>query len=191
MESVAPGKTISAIGGAAPNEFKPIEARMLRKVCGFFATGVTVVTTELDGQVAGTTVNSFTSVSLEPPLALFCLHRKSRLGALLQESRAFTVNFLTGRQERVAWAFAARETALLQDLPHHRSDAGGPILRDALAYLSGRVVNEFEAGDHTIFLGEVKELGLHRPDEEPLVFFRGAMSRLEQETPAAHPIWDG
>jgi 3-hydroxy-9,10-secoandrosta-1,3,5(10)-triene-9,17-dione monooxygenase reductase component len=166
-----------------------VDPKTLRTVCGQFVTGVTVVTTTLAGESAGTTVNSFTSVSLAPPLVLFCLHKAARFGGLVHESGSFVVNFLAGRQERVARAFAARETAQFHDLPHHGSEAGGPVLHDALAYLSCRTVSEFDGGDHTIFLGQVIRLGVQRHQDEPLVFFRGSMGRLEP--PAAHAIWDG
>jgi 3-hydroxy-9,10-secoandrosta-1,3,5(10)-triene-9,17-dione monooxygenase reductase component len=191
MESSAPPQTVSSGTTAAAHETKPVEPRMLRQVCGFFVTGVTVVTTEVEGELAGTTVNSFTSVSLEPPLVLFCLHERSRLGGVVRRSGRFVVNFLAGSQERVALAFAAKETALVQDVAHHGAGAEGPILSDALAFLACRVVGEFAGGDHTIFLGEVTRLGIHRQEGEPLVFFRGGMGALEKLAPATHPIWDG
>jgi 3-hydroxy-9,10-secoandrosta-1,3,5(10)-triene-9,17-dione monooxygenase reductase component len=79
-------------------EAQRIEGGLLRDICGLFVTGVTVVTSVADGRPVGTTVNSFTSVSLDPPLILFCLHKQSRLRRALAESEMFTVNFLAGRQ---------------------------------------------------------------------------------------------
>lgn len=84
---------------------------MLRTVCGNFATGVTVITSGSGETAAGATVNSFTSVSLDPPLVLICLHENSRLLPVVQESGGFVVNFLTHQQEPVAWAFAGPQTA--------------------------------------------------------------------------------
>src|SRR5882724_12083585 len=92
------------------HEIQPVESRTLRQVCGLFVTGVTVITVGVDGHATGTTVNSFTSVSLEPPLVLFCLHAQSRLHALLEQSGNFAVNFLAGKQESVARRFAGRHT---------------------------------------------------------------------------------
>src|SRR5262245_39365806 len=86
----------------------PVEARALRRVCGMFVTGVTVITTGTGGTAWGTTVNSFTSVSLDPPLVLFCIHRESRLMTELRESRKFAVNLLARRHERLAKAFAGK-----------------------------------------------------------------------------------
>ncbi len=151
---------------------------MLRRVCGHFVTGVTVVTSGRGEQVAGKTVNSFTSVSLDPPLVLICLHTDSRLRALVQDSRAYVVNFLAAQQEPLAWAFANKATASMQDVAHRPSVTGVPVLNDALAFLSCRLVDTSVAGDHTVFVGEVVDLGLPERFEQPLVFFRGEMSSL-------------
>jgi flavin reductase (DIM6/NTAB) family NADH-FMN oxidoreductase RutF len=173
------------------DEAQPIEAKLLRNVCGLFVTGVTVITSGERGRSIGATVNSFTSVSLDPPLVLFCLHKESRLRPVVEESRMFVVNFLAGRQERLAWTFAKKGTAAIKDVAHHHSLEGMPILSEALAFLACRLVDEFEGGDHTIFLGEVVELGAPRKNHEPLIFFRGSMSALEDEPWAVHPISDG
>jgi 3-hydroxy-9,10-secoandrosta-1,3,5(10)-triene-9,17-dione monooxygenase reductase component len=173
-----------------PHEVHPIEARTLRRVCGMFVTGVTVITVGVDGHATGTTVNSVTSVSLEPPLVLFCLHAQSRLHGLLERSGNFAVNFLAGKQESVARRFAGRHTADFEDVAHHRSSDGVPVLSEALAYLSCRIVNQFEGGDHWIILGEVTEMGSVRRRQEPLIFFEGNMSVLDGGSPF-HPMWDG
>jgi 3-hydroxy-9,10-secoandrosta-1,3,5(10)-triene-9,17-dione monooxygenase reductase component len=124
-------------------------------------------------------------------LVLFCLHKGSRLREVLQEARSFAVNFLAGRQERLAWAFAGKQTAVLEDVAHHRSAEGVPILSEAMAFLACRLVDEFEGGDHSIHLGEVVELGIPHQRQEPLIFFRGTMGALEDEIGVAHPFWDG
>ncbi|MFJ9840732.1 flavin reductase family protein [Kitasatospora sp. NPDC101155] len=170
---------------------RAIEPRALRDVCGLFVTGVTVITSGDGEGVVGATVNSFTSVSLDPPMVLFCLHRDSRIREVVRESNGFVVNFLTGRQESLAWAFAGRRTASFEGVAHHHSERGMPVLSEALAYLSCRLVNEFDGGDHTIFLGEVVDLGEPRRNHDPLIFFRGSMGALEDEPKAFHPIMDG
>lgn len=175
----------------ALHQAEPVEGKILRNVCGLFVTGVTVVTSGLDDRVAGTTVNSFTSVSLDPPLVLFCLHKGSRLRPVVDGCRAYVVNFLSGRQERLARAFAGKDTAAIHDAELHRSATGVPVLNEALAFLSCKLVDEFEGGDHTIFLGEVVELGMQRQNQEPLIFFRGSLGSLEDEPAGVHPIFDG
>jgi flavin reductase (DIM6/NTAB) family NADH-FMN oxidoreductase RutF len=156
----------------------PLDGRALRTVCGNFATGVTVITTGGAQNGAATTVNSFTSVSLEPPLVLFCLHRQSRLRPALQESGGFVVNFLTHNQENLAWKFSGRGSARLAEVPHHRSASGLPVLSEALAFLECRLADEYDGGDHAILLGEVTGLGTSTEETDPLVFYRGAMRAL-------------
>ncbi len=156
----------------------PVETNVLRAVCGNFVTGVTVITSGRGEQAAGTTVNSFTSVSLDPPLVLFCLHQRSRLKAVVEESQAYAVNFLAAQHEPLARAFSGRHTASLHEVVHHPSATGVPVLTDALAYLSCRLVDTFQGGDHTVFVGEVVDLGVPERDRRPLVFFRGALGAL-------------
>ncbi|MGK5530969.1 flavin reductase family protein [Streptomyces sp. URMC 129] len=170
---------------------KPVEGRTLRDVCGHFVTGVTVITAGRGETAAGTTVNSFTSVSLEPPLVLFCLHNESRLRPVVQGGGAYVVNFLSSHQEKLARAFAGKSTAAITDVAHHASVTGVPVLSEALAFLSCRLVNAFDGGDHTIFVGEVVELGVPRQAQEPLIFFRGFLGALEEEPRGVHPIFDG
>jgi flavin reductase (DIM6/NTAB) family NADH-FMN oxidoreductase RutF len=170
---------------------RPVDARTLRQVCGLFVTGVAVITTGLDGQAEGTTVNSFTSVSLDPPLVLFCIHDQSRLLVDLAESGKFAVNFLARRHERLARAFAGKQTANFDRVAYHRSAHGVPVLSDALAYLACDIVDEFPGGDHTIVLGRVVELSIPRRRQEPLIFFEGSFAALEEELRAVYSIWDG
>ncbi|MFE1291392.1 flavin reductase family protein [Streptomyces sp. NPDC058751] len=161
-----------------------VDGKALRDACGAFATGVTVITaaTGVSGRAEGTTVNSFTSVSLDPPLVLFCLHRQSRLEPVLRESGGFVVNFLTHHQQELAWAFAGRDTARVEEVPHHRTPEGLPVLQDALGHLVCRLDSEYDGGDHLIVLGEVVELGVPEPESgtaaAPLIFYRGSMRSL-------------
>ncbi|MBV7699838.1 flavin reductase family protein [Streptomyces sp. TRM70350] len=160
-------------------ERQPIEPLSLRRVCGLFTTGVTVVATGPSGRAEGTTVNSFTSVSLEPPLVLFCLHKQSRLHGLLQESGGFTVNFLSGRQQPLARHFAGKRPDAFAGVPHHFTADGLPALSEALAYIACTTVDVHAAGDHDIVIGEVVELGAPQHGQEPLIFFDGSLGPLE------------
>jgi 3-hydroxy-9,10-secoandrosta-1,3,5(10)-triene-9,17-dione monooxygenase reductase component len=169
----------------------PVEPAMLRRVCGLFVTGVTVITSGTGEEMAGTTVNSFASVSLDPPLVLFCLHNGSRLRAVVEGCGAFAVNFLAGRHARLARAFAGRDTAAIGSVPHHRAATGVPVLSEALASLSCRLVNAYDGGDHVIFVGEVVGMGAPSRPQQPLIFFRGSLSALEEEPTAGHVVIDG
>ncbi|NEA55121.1 flavin reductase family protein [Streptomyces sp. SID13666] len=156
-----------------------VEARVLREVCGRYPTGVAVITCQgsEEGPV-GITVNSFTSVSLDPALVLFCVHRESRALAAVQASGAFAVNILASDQAALCRAFARRDTADFGELPHGPGATGSPVLVDALAFLDCRLHTTFPGGDHMIVIGEVVDLGLLREDQ-PLTFFRSAHPRLE------------
>lgn len=148
-----------------------------RRVCGTFATGVAVLTSGSTGPVAGLTVNSFTSVSLEPPLILVCVHNESRTLPALRRTGAFAVNILASDQEEVCRNFAGRRAHGMAEVGIRRGRTGVPILSDALAYLDCRLEREVYGGDHTIILGEVLDLGVQRHDE-PLVFFRNTFNQL-------------
>ncbi|MEV0741821.1 flavin reductase family protein [Streptomyces sp. NPDC050549] len=175
---------MTSVPRVTPRPRTPIDGRTLRTVCGNFATGVTVITSGSGDDSGGTTVNSFTSVSLDPPLVLICLHENSRLLPVIRSSGGFVVNLLTRQQESVAWAFAGRHTARIDEVPHRRSETGLPVLGDALAHLECRLTTEHDGGDHSILLGEV--VGLRAPDEgqHPLVFFQGSMRGLGDTTAA-------
>lgn len=161
------------------HQTQPIDSPTLRRVCGLFVTGVTVVTSMADGRAEGTTVNSFTSVSLEPPLVLFCLHRQSRLRSVLAESGGFTVNFLSGDQEKLARAFASSSTGGFSDVPNHLGRTGLPVLSEALAFVTCKTVDIHAGGDHDIIVGEVVELGVPDRSRDPLVFYAGELGSLD------------
>lgn len=137
-----------------------------------------VTSRDLDKEPVGLTVNSFTSVSLDPPLVLFCVHRDSRVLTAVRASGAFAVNILASDQDGLCRAFATRDTAVFDALPHNAGRTGSPVIDDALAYLDCRVYDKFSGGDHEIVVGEVVDLGLLR-DERPLAFFRSARRSLE------------
>jgi 3-hydroxy-9,10-secoandrosta-1,3,5(10)-triene-9,17-dione monooxygenase reductase component len=161
---------------------EPVDPAALRGVCGSFATGVTVVTSGPPGRLVGTTVNSFTSVSLQPPLVLFCLHLRSRLFPVVRQAGGFAVNILGREQEALAWAFSGLGGGVPPEVPHH-TYAGLPVLSEGLAFLACQLVREYDGGDHGILLGEVIELGASPGGGGPLVFYRGAMRPLDDEPP--------
>ncbi|WP_205761614.1 flavin reductase family protein [Arthrobacter mobilis] len=146
-----------------------LDARELRNTFGNFATGVTVVTYEHEGQVLGATVNSFTSVSMEPALVLVSLMRSSKAGQLL-DGRPFAINILNDAQHATALQFAGKPQdghAIEWNL-----DGEAPRLADSLAWFTCRPWRQYDGGDHVLVVGEVAGFG-HRPDAEPLVFYRG------------------
>ena len=133
-----------------------------RKAMGRFATGVTVVTTGADGEVHGMTANAVTSVSLEPMMLLLCVDKDADSHEILSRAGVFAVNILSDNQQEISNRFAIKDDAgthSLDGVPHTIGMTGAPILEGALAYLDCRTVTEQEAGDHTIFIGEVVDAG--------------------------------
>jgi len=149
----------------------PVGAANMRKTMGCFATGVAVITTADHGESHGMTVNSLTSVSLDPPLLLVCFTRGARTSACVTSSGSFAVNILGARQEQLSNTFARRGEDHFDgmDLPTHTS--GVPLLPGALAHLVCSVEQTMDGGDHVIVLGRVR--GVAHRDGAPLLFFGG------------------
>ena len=146
-----------------------------RKAMGAFATGVTVITVDRDGEVHGMTANAFSSVSLDPMLVLVCVDRRARTHGHLQARKRFGVNVLSSDQRAVseyyAKSAAAHQHAEEAGASFDRTALGTPVLHGALAYLECRLHHTQEAGDHTIFIAEVEEVVVREGD--PLLYFRG------------------
>jgi flavin reductase (DIM6/NTAB) family NADH-FMN oxidoreductase RutF len=154
-----------------------IDPIALRGVLGRFATGVTVVSTlDSDGEPCGLTVNSFTSVSLEPPLVLVCIDHRADNHAHLLGHGWFGISVLSESQEALSRRFASRERRKFDGLDQIRGHSGVPLLVGALAHLECRLVEAFEAGDHTILLGRVERLTQF--GGRPLLFYGGAYHRI-------------
>ncbi len=139
-----------------------IEKDFFRKVMGHFTTGVTIVTTKSQGKLVGLTVNSFTSLSLNPPLVLVCVNSASHALPLFRESKIFAVNFLTAKQVDISRGFAVPSKERFKHFCHasyHVAATGAPILDGILAFVDTRLVAEYPGGDHVIFVGQVEAMG--------------------------------
>jgi len=144
----------------------------LRGVMACFATGVVVVTASgTDGPV-GMAVNSFVSVSLDPPQVQFCAAHTSTTWPAIQAAGHFCANVLTAGQEELARQFARRGDRFA-GVPHSPGRTGAPVLRDVHAHVECAIVETYEAGDHTLVLGRVLELAAD-DKAEPLLFYRSA-----------------
>lgn len=152
-----------------------MEKRHLRSVFGKFATGVTVVTFERGGEVMGMTVNSFSSVSLEPPLVLFCpsLHcrfiQEAELGSL------FTISILSRSQHDVCLHFAGRPC--LEAPPWSVEAPSPPVVEGSIAFLRCRLTALHLHGDHQVAVGEVLDAAA-ADDGEPLLFYSGGYPEI-------------
>lgn len=151
---------------------------LLRQVLGRFATGVVVVTASGGAAPVGLSVNSFASVSLDPPLVAFCADRRSGSWAGIRRAGAFCVNVLGEDQEAVSRLFATRGAQKFEGVGWSPAPSGSPRLDGVLAWLDCRIEAVHDGGDHEICVGRVGELGAER-DDGPLVFYRGGYGRFE------------
>jgi len=151
-----------------------MDDRVFRNAMGKFATGVTVITTEVDNEVHGMTANAFLSVSLNPKLILVSIAEKAKMLNKLKQAKKYTVSFLAEDQQEISKLFAGQikeerdiEFDRLNDLP---------VIKEAIANVTCHVVSEYQVGDHTLFVGEVTDIRLK--EGEPLVFFQGKYREL-------------
>ncbi|MGE0802612.1 MAG: flavin reductase [Lautropia sp.] len=147
------------------------DRRGFRRALGQFATGVTVVTAQCDGQLAGMTANSFSSVSLDPPLILWSIDKASHSLPLFQKADSFAVNVLAADQLELASRFARPGTDKFAGVPWHPGVGGAPCLPGATATFECRKQSAIDAGDHFILLGQVERYQC--VDRDPLLFAHG------------------
>lgn len=156
----------------------PIDERAFRDVMGRFATGVTVVTTVAhDGAPVGVTVNSFSSVSLDPPLVLWSLGLRAPSLPAFRRAGRFAVNILPGTQQHLCEQFARPSPDKFSGVAYRRDANGLPLLDGAVAQIICSTWRRYPGGDHEIFLGRVQ--ALRAWDHDPLVFYRGRPSGLQ------------
>jgi flavin reductase (DIM6/NTAB) family NADH-FMN oxidoreductase RutF len=156
-----------------------IEPNELRRVMGQFASGVTIITThDGSGRDYGLTASAFCSVSLTPPLILVCIDKRAESYPAFVRSRAFTVNILARCQEEMSRRFAKSGGDKFAGMEVTRGATACARIAASLAHLDCKVVAEHDAGDHTIYVGEVEAIEVAEGD--PLLYFRGAYQRLAQ-----------
>ncbi|KKK39129.1 flavin reductase [Mesobacillus campisalis] len=154
-----------------------MDDRLFRNAMGTFATGVTVITTEAEGEVHGMTANAFMSVSLDPKLVVISIKENARILSKIQESKTFAVNILSDEQQEESMIFAGQ-------IKEKRKVAfgrlsGQPVVPGALAQITCEVSAEHVEGDHTLFIGKVTDI--HLEDGNPLLFYKGRYRSLAEE----------
>lgn len=155
------------------------QSMLFRRVLGTFATGVAVVTTKTHGEYFGLTINSFTSVSLEPMLIQINIGKNTTSHEYISESGYFAVNILAEDQELVSTIFAGAPPAeRFNHVKTWETPHGCPVIEGSLACIEVKVVTTYDGGDHTIFLGEVLEMQNLRDDIPPLLYYRGKYERM-------------
>lgn len=158
-------------------DFPPINPIEFRNLIGRFATGVAVILTEDEGKPCGMTVNSLTSVSLDPTLLLFCARNESRSAEAVLRARRFSVNILAHEQTAISNAFAGRGD--VASVPMLR-DRGFLRLADAAAVFLCELREVFPGGDHRIILGQPVYMEAPQDQADPLLFFGGNYARLPE-----------
>lgn len=157
-----------------------MDDRQFRNAMGKFATGVTVIATEVDGEaVHGMTANAFMSVSLDPKLVVISIGEKAKILAKIKESNLFTVNILAANQQELSMIFAG-QLKEHKEVVFNRLD-GKPVIPGSVVQIACEVSAEHVEGDHTLFIGKVTDI--HIEDVEPLVFYSGRYRSLTEEQP--------
>ena len=151
-----------------------MDDRQFRSAMGKFATGVTVIATEVEGEVHGMTANAFMSVSLDPKLVVISIGEKAKILNKIKESKIFTVNILAADQQELSMIFAG-QLKEHKEVVFERLD-GKPVLSGAVAQVACEVSAEHIEGDHTLFIGKVTDI--HLEDAEPLIFYNGKYRSL-------------
>ena len=157
-----------------------IDSREFRNTMGLFATGVTVVTARMNEERRGMTANSFTSVSLHPPLILICVDQSASMHPIIEAADSFAVNILAADQRETADIFARRgeHEAVMHGSAFRDGPLGSPILQDVLGWVECRVEARYPGGDHTIVVGHVESIAIERPATAPLLYFTGGYRGL-------------
>ena len=158
----------------------PVDPMVFRRTMGTFATGVAVVTAVWDGEYHGMTMNSLTSVSLDPCMLLICPRRGSATGEAIANSGEFIVNLLRADQQDFSSRFIGSFEDRFAGVDVEHTESGTPLLSDALAHIGCRVAATHPAGDHDIVVGEVTFC--RERTGEPLVFFQGRFGGFADRT---------
>lgn len=174
-----PGETVSVDGAAGE-----AAARLFRDVLGRFPTGVTVVTGQVDGAPVGLTCQSFSSVSLDPPLVLFCPAATSRSWPVIRRSGTFAINLLAADQRDLAVVMATKGADKFAGVDWEPGQAtGAPLIPGRLGHVEGRIEAVYPGGDHEIVLGGVLALA-GSAQQEALTYYRGEYGSTHN---APHP----
>lgn len=151
-----------------------IEPLSFREALGHYASGITVITSQLDGEPIGFTCQSFYSVSTSPPLVSFSVMASSASYPKIRQAGRFAVNILSDEQAGISNQFARKGTDKWHAVEWQQSPLGNPIIAGSLHWLDCEIHAEHAAGDHLIVIGEVKALSLQAtPVTQPLLYFKG------------------
>lgn len=154
------------------------DAATYRTVLGHFATGIALVTAMDGAEPVGMACNSFTSLSLDPALVLFCAAKSSSTWPRIQAAGKWVANILGEDGEETTRLFAQKGADRFAHVAYTAGRTGAPVVDAALAFVDCETVAEHDAGDHVIVVGQVVELG-YAPEGKPLLFYRGGYGHFE------------
>ena len=157
-----------------------IDPKEFRRTVGQFVTGVTVIAADIEGSTRGMTANAFSSLSLDPPLVLFCLAKKAHLAQVIHMATGFSVNFLTADQQDLSSYFAGMWKEPTPPAFAFEPWEGGPKLGGVGAAMGCAMEAIHEGGDHFIVIGRVLALYRQEPAPPPLVFHSGRYTSLAE-----------
>ena len=156
-----------------------IEPSRFREALGHYASGITVITSHIEGEPLGFTCQSFYSVSMSPPLVSFSVMASSASYPGMRQAGRFAVNILSGEQVGISNQFARKGTDKWHGVQWQASPLGNPVIAGSLHWLDCQIHAEHAAGDHLIVIGEVKALKLHEASAtQPLLYFKGNYCNL-------------
>jgi len=161
-----------------------MDPKEFRNTMGLFATGVTVVTANNSGVRRGMTANAFSSLSLDPPLALVCVDHKASFLNTVQGARNYAINFLSEEQKSVSDWFAGKGRDAedqFADIDFETGENGSPLLSGSLANLECEIHEELSGGDHTIVVGRVTKIIVAEGVHPPLLFYAGAYRKMDMD----------
>ena len=158
-----------------PNSAPSIDPALFRAVLGRWASGVTVITALDGGEPVGMAASSFTSLSLDPPLVLFCAAHNASAWPRIQRTRSFCVNILSTDQELVSRQMAGKGDRFA-DISWRAEVTGSPIIDGVLGWIDCRIDAQHEGGDHMIVVGRVEAMGF--TEGSPLMYYRGGYHSL-------------
>lgn len=162
-----------------------IEPLNFREALGHYASGITVITSQVDGEPLGFTCQSFYSVSMSPPLVSFSVMANSYSYPKIRRAGRFAVNVLSGEQAHISNQFARQGGDKWQGVNWQTSPLGNPVIGGSLHWFDCEIHAEHAAGDHLIVIGEVKALNLQdAPASEPLLYFKGQYRSLAEHSAA-------
>jgi 3-hydroxy-9,10-secoandrosta-1,3,5(10)-triene-9,17-dione monooxygenase reductase component len=169
----------------------PVHEQTYREAIAAFATGVTVITTTVEGKPVGMTASAVASLSLDPVLLLVCISTHLPTHTALEHAGRFAVNVLEEGHEHLARKFARRAEDKFDGVPL-RPGHDLPVLEESMAHFICNVHERFPGGDHTIFIGEVTDCA-HDPTRRPLLYFRSSFGRIDDPDAAYERhagVWD-